>query len=282
MLTIESPAAMADWARRTRADGLTIAFVPTMGYLHDGHLSLMREARRRGDRLVVSIFVNPLQFGEGEDLGTYPRDPEGDAAKCREVGADVLFLPSKATMYPPGFQTTVVAGPLAGPLCGASRPGHFDGVVTVVLKLFNVVKPHVAAFGRKDFQQFAVLSRMVRDLDLDVEMLGLPIVREADGVAMSSRNAYLTADQRVQARALCRSLACARASFQGGERSPSALATAIRAAIEAEPLARVDYVEILDAEELTAPADPIERPVVAAVAVFFGRTRLIDNAVLTP
>ncbi len=282
MLTIESPAAMAEWARRARTDGLTIAFVPTMGYLHDGHLSLMREARRRGDRLVVSIFVNPLQFGEGEDLDTYPRDPEGDAAKCREVGADVLFLPSKATMYPAGFQTTLVAGPLADALCGASRPGHFDGVLTVVLKLFQVVKPQVAAFGRKDFQQFAVLSRMVRDLDLDVEMLGLPIVREADGLAMSSRNAYLSAEQRAQALALSRSLRGAEAAFAAGERSADTLRAAIRAGIEAQPLARVDYVEILDAEDLVAPADPVDRPAVAAVAVFFGKTRLIDNVVLTP
>ena len=271
---------MAAWSREARKAGETIAFVPTMGYLHEGHLSLMREARTRADRLVVSIFVNPLQFGEHEDLDTYPRDVEGDAAKCREVGADVLFFPTTASMYPPGHQTRVVAGPLAGPLCGASRPGHFDGVVTVVLLLFQIVRPHVAAFGRKDFQQFAVLSRMVRDLHLEVEMLGLPIVREADGLAMSSRNAYLSPEERTQAVSLSRALRSAEKSYGEGERDPVVLKAHIRDAIESQPLARVDYVEVLDAEELTSPAAPIGRPVVAAVAVFFGRTRLIDNTVL--
>ncbi len=282
MLTVDSPIAMAEWSRRTRSQGNSIAFVPTMGYLHEGHLSLMRAARERGDRVVVSIFVNPLQFGAGEDLETYPRDPAGDAEKCRSVGCDVLFLPSKANMYPKGFQTTVVAGSLAGPLCGASRPGHFDGVVTVVLKLFNVVKPHVAVFGRKDFQQFAVLTRMVRDLDLDVEMVGMPIVREADGLALSSRNAYLSDAERGQALALSRALQAAGADFDAGVRSAARLRDAIRTRIQQQPLARVDYVDVLDAEELDAPSDPISRPVVAAVAVYFGRTRLIDNVLLKP
>jgi pantoate--beta-alanine ligase len=282
MLTVDSPLAMAEWSRRTRSQGNSIAFVPTMGYLHEGHLSLMRAARQRGDRVVVSIFVNPLQFGVGEDLEAYPRDPEGDAEKCRSVGCDVLFLPSKANMYPRGFQTTVVAGSLAGPLCGASRPGHFDGVVTVVLKLFNVVKPHVAVFGRKDFQQFAVLSRMVRDLDLDVEMVGMPIVREADGLALSSRNAYLSAAERGQAAVLSRALQAARADFDAGVRSAARLRDAIRTRIQQQPLARVDYVDVLDAEELDVPSDPISRPVVAAIAVHFGRTRLIDNVLLKP
>jgi pantoate--beta-alanine ligase len=281
MQTIESPAGMAEWARETRAAGHTIAFVPTMGSLHEGHLSLMRAARHRADRLVVSIFVNPLQFDAGEDLDTYPRDPRGDAAKCEDVGVDLLFTPTTASLFPPGFQTTLLAGPLAAPLCGSTRPAFFNGIVTVVLKLFNLVRPTVAAFGRKDFQQFAVLSRMVRDLDLDVEMLGLPTIREADGLAMSSRNAYLSTSDRQEALALPRGLADVRASFEAGERSAAALGRALREGIEAQPAARVDYVEILDAEDLTE-VELIRRPVVAAVAAFFGPTRLIDNVVLTP
>ena len=273
---------MAAWARATRSEGRTISFVPTMGFLHDGHLSLLREGRLRGDRLVASIYVNPLQFGAGEDLATYPRDPDGDAAKCRDVGCDVLFQPSDATMYPPGFQTRLVAGALAQPLCGETRPGHFDGVVTVVLKLFNLVKPHVAVFGRKDFQQFAVLRRMVRDLDVDVEMLGMPIIRESDGLAMSSRNAYLTPEERSQALALSRSLEDARDAFARGERSPAVLQARIREGIEGRSLATIDYCEVLDAEDLTPSPEAIDREAVAAVAVFFGRTRLIDNVVLSP
>jgi pantoate--beta-alanine ligase len=184
-------------------------------------------------------------------------------------------------MYPPGFQTRVVAGELAGPLCGATRPGHFDGVVTIVLKLFNLVRPHLAVFGNKDFQQLAVLRRMVRDFDLDIEMLGMPIVRDGDGLALSSRNAYLSAEERLQALTLSRALDAARAAVAAGERSPGVLRSGIRAAIEQQALAAVDYVEVLDAELLTEPPS-IERPVVAAVAVHFGRTRLIDNVVLSP
>ncbi len=281
MHTIESPAAMAAWSREVRDRGETIAFVPTMGYLHEGHLSLMREARARGDHLVASIFVNPLQFGPNEDLDTYPRDAAGDAAKCHEVGVDVLFTPTKASLYPDGFQTTVQPGPIAGPLCGASRPGHFEGVCTVVLKLFNLVKPNVGVFGRKDYQQLAVLKRMARDLDLDVDVVGMPIVREDDGIAMSSRNAYLSAEQRAQARVLNRSLALAGRLVASGERSVETITSTVAALIAEQPLADIDYVELVDAGDLTTICD-LERPGVLALAVRFGSTRLIDNRVLTP
>ncbi len=280
MKTIETPAEMAAWARATRDRGETIGFVPTMGYLHEGHLSLMRAARPRADHLVVSIFVNPLQFGPDEDLDTYPRDDEGDAAKCRSVGVDLLFTPTKQSLYPDGFQTTVQPGPVAGPLCGASRPGHFEGVCTIVLKLFNLVKPNVAVFGRKDYQQLQVLQRMARDLDVDVDVVGMPIVREPDGVAMSSRNAYLSAEQRRQAAVLHRALDAAEAQVAAGQRDIAALLASAEALIREQPLSDIDYVEILDASSLQAPGDELTDPVLLALAVRFGATRLIDNRVL--
>lgn len=281
MQVFETPAEMADWARGVRAHGESIAFVPTMGYLHDGHLSLMREARSRGQNLVASIFVNPLQFGQNEDLDTYPRDAVGDAAKCREVGVDVLFTPTTGSLYPDGFQTTVRPGPVAGPLCGASRPGHFEGVCTIVLKLFNLVRPTVAVFGRKDYQQLAVLRRMARDFDLEVEVVGMPIVREPDGVAMSSRNARLTPQQRTQARVLQRSLTLVEQLVARGERSVEVLVAAASDTIDAEPLAEIDYVELVDAADLSTLCD-LDGPAVLALAVRFGSVRLIDNRVLTP
>jgi len=280
MKTIETPAEMAAWARATRDRGETIGFVPTMGYLHEGHLSLMRAARPRADHLVVSIFVNPLQFGPDEDLDTYPRDDEGDAAKCRSVGVDLLFTPTKQSLYPDGFQTTVQPGPVAGPLCGARRPGHFEGVCTIVLKLFNLVKPNVAVFGRKDYQQLQVLQRMARDLDVDVDVVGMPIVREPDGVAMSSRNAYLSAEQRRQAAVLHRALDAAEAQVAAGQRDIAALLASAEALIREQPLSDIDYVEILDASSLQAPGDELTDPVLLALAVRFGATRLIDNRVL--
>lgn len=281
MLRFEDPAALQAWSSGVRARGETIGFVPTMGYLHDGHLSLMRIARPRCDHLVVSIFVNPLQFAPTDDLDTYPRDEEGDVAKCAEEGVDALFFPSPATMYPPGFQTELTTGPLARPLCGASRPGFFEGVVTVVLKLFNLVQPHVAIFGEKDHQQLAVIRRMARDLNLPVEVGSGPIVREPDGLAMSSRNAYLSAEERRQALVLHRALDAAEVSFAAGVTLPSALEGAARATIAAQPLADIDYVDLVDATELT-PVTEIVRPAVLAVAVRFGTTRLIDNRVLRP
>ena len=275
------PAALQAWAAEVRARGETIGFVPTMGYLHEGHLSLMRIARPDCDHLVVSIFVNPLQFGPDEDLDRYPRDEAGDTARCAAEGVDVLFFPMPATMYPEGFQTRVKAGPLASPLCGAARQGHFDGVVTVVLKLFNIVLPHLAVFGAKDYQQFQVIAAMVRDLNLPVAVVAGPIVREADGLAMSSRNAYLSDEARRQALCLNRALAQAEASFANGERDVSALRAGARQFIGAQALADIDYIELLDAENLT-PIDRIDRPAVLALAVAFGPTRLIDNCLLDP
>ncbi len=281
MITIESPANLAEWARQVRARGETIALVPTMGFLHEGHLALMRDARGRAQHLVTSIFVNPLQFGEGEDLERYPRDPEGDAAACRSVGVDVIFAPEVPALYPDGFQTRVHPGPLAEGLCGASRPGHFGGVLTVVLKLFNTVKPHVAVFGQKDYQQLAIIRRMVRDLDVDTEIVGLPTVREPDGVAMSSRNAYLTDAQREQARALVRALDLAELMVEQGERGAEEIVRAAADLIQGKPLANIDYVELVDADTLE-PFCTLERPAVLAMAVYFGATRLIDNRVLSP
>ena len=281
MITIESPAEMAAWSRSVCDRGETIAFVPTMGFLHEGHLALMRQARERGQNLVASIFVNPLQFGEGEDLDRYPRDPEGDAAACREVGVDVLFTPLRAGLYPEDFQTHIHAGRLAEGLCGASRPGHFDGVLTVVLKLFNLVRPTAAVFGQKDFQQLAVIRRMVRDLDLDLEIIGVPIVRELDGLAMSSRNANLDEQQRQQARVLARALDLAELMVADGERGAEEIVRAAADLIQAQPLATIDYVELVDADELE-PFCELERPAVLAMAVHFGRTRLIDNRLLEP
>lgn len=281
MRKFSDPAALQAWSSEVRARGETIGFVPTMGYLHAGHLSLMRIARPKCDHLVVSIFVNPLQFGPNEDLDRYPRDERGDFAKCESQGVDVLFFPTPSTMYPDGFQTRITAGPLASPLCGASRQGHFDGVVTVVLKLFNLVQPTLSVFGAKDYQQFQVIAAMVRDLNLTVEVEAGPIVREDDGLAMSSRNVYLSDEQRLQALSLNRALARAEQDVAGGERRVATLLARARAFIAANPLADIDYVELLDAEKLT-PVDHIERPAVLALAVRFGPTRLIDNRVLRP
>ncbi len=280
MRRFEDPAALQAWARDVRARGETIGFVPTMGYLHAGHLSLMRIARPRCDHLVVSIFVNPLQFAPTDDLGRYPRDEAGDAAKCTAEGVDVLFFPTPATMYPPGFQTHLTVGPLAAPLCGTSRAGHFEGVVTVVLKLFNLVQPTVAVFGEKDYQQLAVIRRMVRDFNLAVEVASGPTVREADGLAMSSRNAYLDPEQRTQALSLHRALDEAEQAVAAGT-DPATLIARTRAILREQSPAEIDYVDLLDATELT-PVTALDRPVVLAVAVHFGGTRLIDNRVLRP
>ncbi len=277
---IRDPVAMQRWAFEARARGETIAFVPTMGYLHDGHLSLMRLGRARADRLVASVFVNPLQFGEGEDLEVYPRDEAGDLAKCEAEGCEAVFFPQPDTMYPPGFQTRLVTGALTTVLCGASRPGHFDGVVTVVLKLFNLVQPHVAVFGSKDYQQLQVIRRMVRDLAVPVEIIGGAIIREEGGLALSSRNAYLTEEERIQALALNQSLRFAADLYAGGERDSEVLLAGVRAHIEAQPLADIDYVQLVDADELTPVYGPLVRPALLALAVRFGRTRLIDNRVL--
>ena len=266
-------------AEDLRRDGRRIAVVPTMGALHDGHLVLMHHARAHADVVILTIFVNPTQFGPNEDLARYPRDEAGDLAKARACGVDLAFCPEAAAMYLPGSQTFVEVRELQQPLCGASRPGHFAGVATVVTKLFHVTLPHLAVFGEKDYQQLAIIRRMVRDLDFGIEIAGVPIVREPDGLALSSRNAYLSPDERRQALSLSHGLQAAEAQFRAGERSAAALVETARAPIAVQPSARIDYVELRDADDLS-PVTTIERPAVLAVAVFVGKTRLIDNRVL--
>ncbi len=278
---VRDPAAMRARAEDLRRDGRRIAVVPTMGALHEGHLALLRAARARADIVILTIFVNPTQFGPNEDLAKYPRDEAGDIAKARACGIDLAFCPDAAAMYPPGAQTFIEVRELQKPMCGASRPGHFAGVATVVTKLFHITKPHLAVFGEKDFQQLAIIRRMVRDLDFGIEILGVPIVREADGLALSSRNAYLSAEQRRAALSLSKGLAAAEAAFTAGERDAAALVAAARAPIDAEPIMRIDYLELRDADELT-PVDTVTRRAVMAVAAFAGTTRLIDNRVLVP
>ena len=262
-----------------RRDGLKVCVVPTMGFLHDGHLSLLREGRARADVLILTIFVNPTQFGPNEDLDRYPRDEANDLAKARECGIDLAFCPALDGMYPDGYQTYVEVRELQKPLCGATRPGHFAGVTSVVTKLFHITNPHVAIFGQKDFQQLALIRRMVTDLDFAIEIVGMPIVREPDGLALSSRNAFLSTDERKQALALSTGLEAARALYAGGERDAAPLVLAVTDRIAAAPLARLDYAELLDAASLQ-PVATLERPAVIAVAAFLGATRLIDNTVL--
>jgi pantoate--beta-alanine ligase len=277
-----------EWQRRctdARDGGARIALVPTMGYLHEGHLSLMREARHRADSgagpglSLATVFVNPTQFGPSEDLARYPRDLEGDLAKCGSAGVDLVLAPEDPkAMYPPGFQTWVEVGEVSKGLCGDRRPGHFRGVATVVAKLLGLSRPHVAIFGDKDWQQLQVIRRMVLDLDMGVEVLGMPVVREADGLALSSRNAYLSADERLRAVEISRALsgACRRAA--AGERDPGLLAAGIARALEAAGM-RVDYVELVHPETLR-PVERAEPGTRALVAAFLGRTRLIDNLAL--
>jgi len=243
MIRIQTVAGMKAEARRQSAAGRTLGFVPTMGALHEGHLSLVRESRRTAAVTVVSIFINPLQFGGDEDYKKYPRHIERDAALLEKEGVDVLFLPDASEMYPPGFQTTVEVVRLQEYLCGAARPGHFKGVATVVLKLLNIVRPELAFFGQKDAQQAVILQRVVADLNLDVSIRIMPIVREPDGLALSSRNAYLNPGEREAAAILSKSLDEARRAFEGGERRAEAITARIRDIIVGEPRARIEYVE---------------------------------------
>ncbi|HXE98303.1 MAG TPA: pantoate--beta-alanine ligase [Dongiaceae bacterium] len=259
--------------------GRRIALVPTMGYLHEGHASLLREGRKRGDVLVLSIFVNPIQFGKNEDLDRYPRDLDRDCRLAEACGVDIVFIPTAEEMYPQGFQTGVTVRDIALPLCGASRPGHFDGVATVVTKLFNIVRPDVALFGNKDYQQLAVIRRMTGDLNMPVEIVGMPIVREPDGLAMSSRNAYLSPDERQTALCLVRAIKRARELFAAGERSVAVLLRETRAVIERESAAAIDYVEFRDGGTLQE-LDVADSSSLLALAVKIGQTRLIDNTVL--
>jgi pantoate--beta-alanine ligase len=278
MKIINSIVHMQALAIAPEREGRRIAFVPTMGYLHEGHASLLREGRKRGDVLVLSIFVNPIQFGRNEDLDSYPRDMERDFQIAEACGVDIVFIPTAAEMYPAGFQTGVTVRDIALPLCGASRPGHFDGVATVVTKLFNIVRPDVALFGRKDYQQLAVIRRMTSDLNMPVEIVGMPIVREADGLAMSSRNAYLSPAERQSALCLSGAVKRARELFAAGERSVAVLTGETRAVIEQEAAA-VDYVEFRDGATLNG-VEVADGSTLLALAVKIGQTRLIDNTVL--
>ena len=279
MVEVDTPSTMREWAVRARREGRSIALVPTMGYLHEGHLSLVRLARTRAELCVVSIFVNPLQFGPKEDLDRYPRDDAGDRAKLEAEGVDVLYTPGAEAMYGPEFQTTVSVSELTDGLCGKGRPGHFQGVTTVVTKLFNAVRPDVAVFGEKDFQQLATIRRMVRDLDFGIEVIGGPIVRETDGLAMSSRNAYLSRDEREAALALSRALGEARRAVRSGENDSTAVLNRVHRITASEPLLRVEYAEVVDAETLR-PIEEIRGAAVLALAVQVGKTRLIDNTSL--
>ncbi len=268
--------------RRLQREGARVGFVPTMGALHAGHLTLVEEARRAGaTRVVASVFVNPTQFGPGEDLDAYPRDPEGDAEKLRSVGTDVLFLPPVAVMYPPGAETRVTLERLPQHLCGLSRPHHFGGVATVVTGLLNVVGPDLAVFGEKDFQQLQVVRRLVRDLHMPVQVVGGPIVREADGLAMSSRNAYLSPSERARAVCLHQALTDAAEAVAAGERGAAALEAAMRSRCAAAG-GEVEYAVVVDPDTLDALSEVGPSGARALLAVRFGRTRLIDNAPLRP
>jgi pantoate--beta-alanine ligase len=264
-----------------KSAGLTVGFVPTMGYLHQGHLSLVRASRAKTDRTVVSIFVNPIQFGPAEDLDRYPRDLGRDRALLEREGVDLLFHPATEEIYPACFRTTVEVRNLQDRLCGASRPGHFRGVCTVVMKLFQIVRPDVAFFGQKDAQQAVIIRRMARDMELDLEVDVRPTVREPDGLAMSSRNSYLSAEERKAARVLFQGLELARAMAEAGEEDAAAIVDAVRGLVGREPLTRIDYVEVVDPEELV-PLGRIADEALVALAVFVGTTRLIDNAVIRP
>ena len=273
---ITTPAAMSVWAEAARTRGERIAFVPTMGALHAGHVSLLSAARQRGDRVVLSIFVNPTQFGPKEDLARYPRDLDGDLAKAVSVGTDVAFVPEAKDMYLPGAQTVVDVREVSQGLCGERRPGHFIGVATVVCKLFHIVRPHLALFGEKDFQQLAVIRRMVADLNMPVEIVGLPTVREPDGLAMSSRNVYLSPPERERALGISRGLLAARERFVAGERDAGALVAVALAVLMKDGVDRIDYVELRDADSLRS-VERLDNPAVMLAAAFVGATRLIDN-----
>ena len=279
MQIIRSPADMQRTALKLRAQGNRIGFVPTMGFLHDGHCSLMRAARKHAEVLVVSLFVNPTQFGPNEDLARYPRDFQRDEMLCRREQVDILYAPTDADTYRPDHSVHVTEDHLSRGLCGATRPGHFRGVCTVVTKLFNLVQPDVAVFGEKDGQQLRVIERMVRDLNFPVRIVRGPTVREPDGLAMSSRNTYLSADERAQATCLRRALDRAEELYRAGERDAGRIQVEIRKVMSDAPLARVDYVEIVDDETLDA-VTRIDHPAMVALAVLIGKTRLIDNTVL--
>ncbi len=273
LVSVESMQSAADEWRR---QGLTIALVPTMGYLHEGHASLIRRAREIADRVVVSIFVNPRQFGPNEDFAGYPRDLGRDTELCEREGADLIFSPEAAALYSPEFQTGVNVARLSQGLCGASRPGHLEGVATVVTVLFHAVKPHFAVFGAKDFQQAAVVRRMTQDLQFDIKIDVAPIVREPSGLAMSSRNTYLSDQERAEATVLYQSLRLAETLVHDGERDAGRLLNAMQTLIDGMASSRIDYIALVDPDTLE-PVQQIEKDVQALLAVYIGSTRLIDN-----
>jgi len=281
MEVVKSPDEMQRFAEAARMRGERIALVPTMGFLHEGHLALMREGRRRASMLAVSLFVNPTQFGPGEDFSRYPRAFERDLAMMETVAVDVVFAPQPDAMYVAGAETLVEVTGLTRGLCGRSRPGHFRGVTTVVAKLFNIVKPHIALFGEKDFQQLRAIQRMVIDLNFDIEIVPVPIVREAGGLAISSRNAYLDGDERERALALSLALRAARERYASGARGAGDIAAAAARVLRETPGVEIEYVEAVDAETLQ-PSPPLARPILLAIAARVGKTRLIDNTVLAP
>lgn len=262
-----------------KKQGLTVGFVPTMGYLHEGHRSLMEAARKENDKVVVSIFVNPMQFGPTEDLESYPRDLDKDSKLCEGVGVDLIFHPEPEEMYPEGFCSYVDMNGLTTELCGKSRPIHFRGVQTVVLKLFNIVTPDNAYFGQKDAQQLAVVTRMVKDLSVDTKIHGCPIIREEDGLAKSSRNTYLSEVERQAALILSQSLQVGKALIEQGETDATVVKKAISDKIATEPLARIDYVDVVDFDTIT-PIEQIKGNTLVAIAVYIGKTRLIDNFII--
>jgi len=278
MEIIERIKEMKTFSSKARQEGKTIAFVPTMGFFHEGHLNLMREGRKRCDLVIVSLFVNPTQFGPSEDFQKYPRNFERDRKMAEEVGVDLLFAPLSKEMYPPDHQTVVRIEKVTRGLCGRSRPTHFQGVATVVTMLFNIVMPHIAIFGEKDFQQLATIRQMVKDLHMDVEIIGMPTVREADGLAMSSRNIYLRPEERQAALSLHRSLNRAEQLLQKGERKAEKILKEMEGIVLSEPLVKIDYVQVCNPTTLEDLIE-IEGDVVIALAAYVGKTRLIDNLI---
>ena len=277
ILILSKPSEVQEMAREWKNEGLSIGLVPTMGYLHDGHRSLIHRACAENDRVIVSVFVNPIQFGPTEDLATYPRDLEADSALCASEGVNIVFHPEPQDMYGPNFSTHVAVEKITSVLCGKSRPTHFQGVTTVVSKLFNITKADRAYFGEKDAQQLAVIRRMVEDLNFDIEICGCPIIREEDGLAKSSRNKYLSPEERQAALVLSRSLSIGKKMLDEGERSAAKIQEAITAEINREPLAEIDYVSIVDSLTLEDIEGDITAPILTALAVKIGSTRLIDN-----
>jgi pantoate--beta-alanine ligase len=279
MEIIETVEQMQKKSEALRLEGYTIALVPTMGFFHEGHLELMRVGKKLADKLIISIFVNPTQFGPTEDFGEYPRNTEGDLARAREVGVDIVFFPSVNEMYPEGFQTNVQVEKATQHLCGISRPVYFDGVTTVVAKLFNMTMPHLAVFGQKDYQQLMVISRMVTDLNMPIKIVPVPTVREPDGLAMSSRNSYLNPEERKSALCLKKSLDLADKMFQGGEKDASIIKNAVESLIQGHAFTDIDYVFLCDPETFEN-IEKLGEKSLLALAVRVGKTRLIDNCLL--